>query len=133
MFEKFNFIIKMMNNIINCKLVVLGALGVGKTSVISNILDKKFNSDSFPTMTANCETKIVNINDRVIKVSLWDTSGEENFHSLTKMFYQISDIVILIYDITNKKSFDEIQNYWIEEVNENIENLKGKYNYNLKF
>lgn len=127
MFEKYNFIIKMTNNIINCKLVVLGALGVGKTSVISNILDKKFNSDSFPTMTANCETKIVNINDRVIKVFLWDTSGEENFHSITKMFYRISDIVILIYDITNKKSFDEIQNYWIEEVNENIENLKGKY------
>ena len=55
------------------------------------------------------------------KVKLWDTAGQEKYRALTKLFYQDSKVVIFVYDITNKKSFTEL-NYWISEIKEALGN-----------
>ena len=52
---------------------------------------------------------------------MWDTAGQEKYRSINKLFYKDSNIVIFVYDITNKKSFDEIKNYWFEQVKENCD------------
>ena len=53
-----------------------------------------------------------------IKIQIWDTAGQERYRSVTKMFYKDANAAILVYDITNKFSFEELQKYWIEQVKE---------------
>ena len=63
------------------------------------------------------------INNLKIKLNLWDTAGQERFRSLSPMFLKGSNIVILVYDITNQLSFDELRNYWVNLVKENTNNI----------
>lgn len=54
-----------------------------------------------------------------LMLELWDTAGQEKYRSINKLFYKDAQIVIFVYDITSKKSFDEIKSYWYEQVKEN--------------
>ena len=51
-----------------------------------------------------------------IKFEIWDTAGQEKYRSLTKTFYKDAKVAILVYDITRKESFEELQKYWIEQI-----------------
>lgn len=51
-----------------------------------------------------------------MRIKIWDTAGQERFRALTKIYYQDADIAILVYDITNKESFDDIKNYWVDQL-----------------
>lgn len=65
----------------------------------------------------NFNSKILKYNDLKtnLKINIWDTKGQETYRSLTRYFYKGASIVIFVYDITNKKLFDEIKNYWYKE------------------
>lgn len=56
--------------------------------------------------------------DKTLKFEIWDTAGQEKYRSLTKIFYKDASVAILVYDITRKDSFDEIKNYWINQLRE---------------
>ena len=124
----------MSNDAIYCKVIFLGEGGTGKTSIINNILGKDFEVETIITAASGGSEKInMKIDNKNLNVDIWDTNGQERFRAIAKLNYKKADVAILVYDITNTKSFDEIQNYWVSELRNNTDDLKGKYNYILKF
>ena len=101
------------------KIVLIGESGVGKTSIISQFIDQIFQKDQQSTIGGTFSTKTIKCgNGKILKLEIWDTAGQERYRSVTKMFYKDANAAILVYDITNKFSFEELQNYWMEQVKE---------------
>ena len=115
----------MLENVISCKIVILGEGAVGKTCIMNRFLKNDFTEEHIMTIGADHQSKEIDIDNKKIKVAFWDTAGQEFFRAVAKMFYQGADIIILVYDITNNKSFTEIQNYWLPQVRENSHDLRG--------
>ena len=101
----------------NLKIILLGEMSVGKTSLINVYFDKQFHNKVNPTIGAEAKSKIVNINETTYKINMWDTAGAERFRSINQIFIKDSDIVILVYDITNQKSFSELS-FWAKYAEE---------------
>ena len=106
---------------IPCKVVLIGESGVGKTSIISRYMTDKFSASLGSTPGANFTTKTVFLKDenQSIKFEIWDTAGQEKFRSLAKVFYKNAAICVLVYEITRRASFEELQKFWIEEIKAN--------------
>ena len=100
------------------KIVIIGESSVGKTSIISQFVDKIFQEEIQSTVggSFNSKTILCEDLDKKVKLEIWDTAGQERYRSVTKMFYKDADIAVLVYDITNKDSYDELKNYWVEQV-----------------
>ena len=111
-------------NILNCKVVLLGETSVGKTSIISRYVNDTFETNSLTTTGASYAYKTIYLKqyNKSIKFEIWDTAGQEKYRSLTKIFYKNASVAILCYDITKKGSFDEIKNYWFNQVKNNSPN-----------
>ena len=103
------------------KVVLIGESGVGKTSLISQFENGKFDADVTPTNGATFLTKRIELEEekKGITFELWDTAGQERYRSLSQMFFKDANAALIVYDITNKKSFDEIKNYWVNFLREN--------------
>ena len=101
------------------KVILLGESGVGKTNLIRVAVDKGFNEIEESSLTTSFTRKSININNKEYSLCLWDTIGQENLRMMNRLFYKNAKIVIFVYDITNKQSFDDLK-YWIEEVNNQI-------------
>lgn len=101
------------------KAILIGDSGVGKTSLINSCTGLGFNSN--PSMTMNCSflQKRFYINNKEYIVNLWDTIGQESYFSLNKMFYREAEVVIFVFDITDKESLYELDK-WIKNVNEEL-------------
>ena len=98
------------------KVILVGESGTGKTSLISISMGMKFQEGmEISTSAASCVTNIIKRGDKSYTLNLWDTIGQEKFRSLTKIFIKDSKIVIFVYDITNKKSFEELE-YWYKTI-----------------
>ena len=106
-------------NLETLKIVLIGESGVGKTSIISQFIDQVFQDDQQSTIGGTFSTKTVKCgNGKILKLEIWDTAGQERYRSVTKMFYKDANAAILVYDITNPFSFEELQKYWILQVKE---------------
>ena len=101
------------NDIENIKIILLGNGGVGKTAIINQytIQDYKFEPNIVTTYSPNFVEKHLVLEGQKIIVTVWDTAGQERFNSVSKLFIKNAKIVILIYDITVQKSFDDLE-YW---------------------
>ena len=105
------------------KVVLIGESTVGKTCIILQFIDGRFKANSLSTLSAQfCRKNFEFPENKRIALDIWDTVGQEKFRSLNKIFYSNARAVILVYDITNKKSFDEIKNYWYGQIKQNCEN-----------
>ncbi|EGR30538.1 ras oncogene family protein, putative [Ichthyophthirius multifiliis] len=69
-----------------------------------------------PTIGLNLVTKTIQVNENKIKICIWDTAGQEKYFALTKNYFQKADGIILTFDLTDKQSFNKIQDYWIQQV-----------------
>ena len=105
------------------QLIMVGERGVGKTSLIRRYTNNIFNTNHLETIGIEFFNKEERINDQIIQIKLWDTAGQEIFHSLTKNFYRKADGIIIVYDITNKESFERIQD-WVKSVYDNTDTYK---------
>ena len=94
---------------------LLGSSGVGKTSFIGRFFSNVFNSNTLSTLGLDVEKTIMKINDKICRLEVWDTAGQERLRSIPKQFYIKGDIFILMFDITNKKSFLDL-NQWIKDI-----------------
>ena len=102
------------------KIVLIGESGVGKTSIISRYTTNTFDPQTLTSSSAQFLTKTINLNENTsIKFDIWDTAGQEKFKSLAKIFYKDAKVIILVYDITNKPSFETLKNYWYKEIMDN--------------
>ena len=106
------------DNIIPCKVIGVGDSGVGKTSIINRYIEN-FNPDEKATIGASFSSKLEVVDDYNISFDIWDTAGEERFRSVNSIFYKEASICLIVYDITNLKSFQNIKDYWYKSVKEN--------------
>jgi small GTP-binding protein len=108
---------------IDCKLVFVGESIVGKTSLINQYIKETFSNSTMPTFGGDkFEKKIVLEKSKKIKLVIWDTAGQEKYRSLNKIFLKGANIVLIVYDITRKKTFEEIKNFWYNNIIENVNN-----------
>jgi small GTP-binding protein len=105
---------------IPCKIVLLGEAGVGKTSIITRYISGSFSQIVMTSTGSSFVAKKIEIEDKKkVKLQIWDTAGQEKYRSLAKIFYQSAAVAVLVYDITLKKSFEQIKEYWVKEIKEN--------------
>ena len=102
------------------KVILLGESGVGKTNLINIVTGIDFNENERSTGSSAFSEKKLNVRGKVYPIKLWDTIGQEKLRTLTKLFYNDSKIVIFVYDITHKQSFEELKNYWVKDVEEKL-------------
>ena len=101
------------------KVILVGEMGTGKTSLINTAIGLKFQEKLASTTTNSIMNKTMKVNGKTYSVNLWDTIGQEKYRSLTKIFLKGAKIVIFVYDITNIQSFKELD-YWFDSTKEII-------------
>ena len=114
------------------KVCLVGESGVGKTCIIERFVNNEFREEEPPSISASYSEKLIQFDDyegKVVKFNIWDTAGQEKYRSIGKIFYKDANAAILVYDITNQKSFDEIKKYWFEEIKANTPENTNKYYY----
>ena len=122
----------MMNNVLtgeigasssinNYKIVVIGDINVGKTSILSRFRYGSFEQSYMPTLGIDFFTKNLFYEDKTIRLILWDTAGQERFRSLIPSYLKNADCIIIVYDITNKDSFNSLTNWLSDAKNNTIE------------
>ena len=98
------------------KIILLGKLSVGKTSILTRYISNVFNADHKSTIKVDFQIKVVNVNNEVkAKLNIWDTCGDEKFRAITRQYYKDTQGVILVYDITDRDSFDNIDT-WVQDI-----------------
>ena len=100
-------------NNIDIKIILLGESGTGKTNLINTYYGGNFNENSESTNECQTNFKKLEINNKQCIINIWDTAGQERYRSITKNFIKGTDIVILVYDITRRDTFLEL-NYWFD-------------------
>ena len=102
------------------KVILLGEIMVGKTNLINILTGGKFNENETATSASTSAMKDLLVKGDKYTIQIWDTIGQEKLRNLTKLFYNNSKIVIFVYDITRKETFEEIKNYWVKDVEEKL-------------
>jgi len=101
------------------KILLLGSQGVGKSSLLARFADNEFLDTYRTTVGVDFKIRTVEIDDKTIKLQLWDTAGQERFKTVTNTYFRGAHGVILVYDVTDNKSFSQIDAYWLNEVKNN--------------
>ena len=97
------------------KLLVIGNSNVGKSAMLNRFVDDIFDDSYVSTVGVDFKIKTMTICNKVAKVQIWDTAGQERFKNITTIYYRGANGCIIVYDITNKVSFDNIV-YWLSEL-----------------
>ena len=100
-------------------LILLGDSKVGKTSFINRYSKNSFALITLSTMGMDNIKQTIKINNKIYKLTIWDTVGQERYRSLPKKYYQNVNGILLLFDLSEKKSFENIS-HWIENINDNI-------------
>ena len=98
------------------KLILIGDSYVGKTNIMSQYIKKEFSLNSKSTVGVEFGTKIIKLQDKIIKAQIWDTAGQERYKSITSAYYKGAKGAFIVYDITSKTSFDSVDK-WIQDLN----------------
>ena len=108
------------------KFLVIGAAGTGKSCLLHQFIESQYKEDSSHTIGVEFGSKIVPVGGRTVKLQIWDTAGQERFRTITTAYYRGAMGIMLVYDITNAKSFDNIAK-WLrnidEHANEDVERM----------
>ncbi|KAL7978072.1 hypothetical protein Chor_005059, partial [Crotalus horridus] len=100
------------------KLLLIGDSGVGKTCLIIRFSEDSFSGTYISTIGIDFKIRTVEVEGKRIKLQVWDTAGQERFKTITTAYYRGAMGIILVYDITDEKSFENIQN-WMKSIKEN--------------
>ena len=105
---------------IQVKTVLLGESGVGKSCIILRYINGIFSSTHSSTILSTFSSKKIKFDENtLITLNIWDTVGQEKFRAITKINYQDAAVIILVFDLTNKTSFNVIKDYWYPQVKGN--------------
>ena len=97
------------------KYIIVGDSAVGKSNLLMKFAHNKFTEDYQATIGVEFAAKNVEIEKQIYRIQIWDTAGQENFRSITRAYYKHSVCAMVVYDITNQKSFQNVQK-WIEDI-----------------
>ena len=106
-----------VEELLKLKLIVVGNQGTGKSCILNRFINGSFDENYQATIGLDFHSKNVSIHNQDIRLILYDTAGQEKFRSLIPMYIREAQIILLIYDITNKDSFDSIPN-WMAEISD---------------
>jgi small GTP-binding protein len=98
------------------KIVVVGASGVGKTAIVSQLVNHTFREECQPTIGVEFKSWSLYTDNETVKLQIWDTAGQERFRSVSKAYFRNALGAVLVFDLTSKTSFDEL-NMWINDLN----------------
>jgi small GTP-binding protein len=101
--------------VVSYKFIIVGSSGVGKTAILKRLVEDTYTEDSQSTIGVEFDSTVLNIGDRKVKLQIWDTAGQERFRSISKAYYRNAVGVILVYDLTDRKSFDELTS-WLNDI-----------------
>jgi small GTP-binding protein len=101
------------------KVVFLGESGSGKTSIINRYIDRAFSPLTSPTIGCFGRTVPYEYKGQTINLNIWDTAGQEIYRSLTPMYYRNANVAVVVFDVTNRGSFDQVSG-WVAELLANI-------------
>ena len=107
------------NDLLPIKIILLGDTGVGKSSIIKRYIEDSFEVNLSSTIGSNFLEKIEKIKGQKVRLEVWDTAGQEEFRSVTKLFVKNSKIIILVYNVTQKLSFEGL-NYWYDFIQKEL-------------
>jgi len=93
----------------------VGDSGVGKSCLLKHYMTSKYDESYTSTIGVDFEIKQVVLNGKKVNLQIWDTAGQERFRTITTSYYRVSDVVLLVFDITDKKSFSNMSQ-WLEDV-----------------
>jgi len=98
------------------KLVLIGDSGVGKSCVLLRFADDSFTESYITTIGVDFRFRTINVNGKNVKLQIWDTAGQERFRTITSAYYRGADGIVLVYDSTDRESFEHVDS-WLQEVN----------------
>lgn len=101
-----------------CKVIIIGDSGVGKSSILTTFLNETYRFDGFntpSTIGVDFGSKIVEIDKNKVKLMIWDTAGQERYLAITRCYFRGVNIALLVYSVDNRKSFLHLNN-WINEL-----------------
>ena len=102
------------------KILLLGDSSVGKTCFLMRYSDNTFQEIHMSTIGLDYKLKNVQLDDgKIVKIQIWDTAGQDRFRSITKNYYKGAHGIILIYDVTSRKTYENIKN-WVAQIKEEV-------------
>ena len=102
---------------LTCKVLILGESKVGKSSILNRFTEKHFTENLPPTLGIDYKIKKLIIDKTEVKLQIWDTAGQERFRSITESFYKGCNAVILVFDLTDRDSFEKTKS-WLMSIYE---------------
>ena len=111
----------MSTDTIHCfKILTIGESGVGKTCILRRFVENKFLKNHLATIGIDFKTKNIEIDGTPIKLKIRDTAGQERFRNITNQYYKGADGIILVFDVTDQKSFEKIKE-WMSQIKANTQ------------
>lgn len=103
-------------------MIIVGSSGVGKSAILIRFADDKFEDDLLrPTIGVDFRFKTINVNNKKVKIQIWDTAGQEGFRTIVSAYYKGADAIIVVYDHLDTNTFTDIEEFWSNEIKENRE------------
>ena len=99
------------------KVLLLGDAGVGKTSLMWRFSDDVFNHTYIPTIGIDFKLRTIEVQGQKVRLQVWDTAGQERFHAISVSYYRTAAGIMLVYDITRRRSFENITK-WLRKIDE---------------
>ena len=102
------------------KVVLLGNSGVGKSNLLSMLNSGEFSHEFKSTVGVEFLTKQLEVDGTIVKAQIWDTAGQERFRTITTSYFKGAQGILLVYDVTDRKTFQAIGN-WIAQINQHAD------------
>lgn len=97
------------------KILLIGDSGVGKSAIVERYVDNHFTETHLSTIGVDFKIKTISVDDKVVKFQIWDTAGQERFRSITTSYYRGAKGIFIVFDVTNRQSFVNVER-WISEI-----------------
>ncbi|XP_051171648.1 ras-related protein Rab-18-B-like [Leptopilina boulardi] len=97
------------------KILIIGETDTGKSSILIRFVDDEFNEKMPNTIGVDYKSKEIDVDGNLVKLALWDTAGQERFRTLSPSYYRDAQGAILVYDVTDRKTFNKLEN-WLKEL-----------------
>jgi small GTP-binding protein len=97
-----------MSGIPNFKFIIVGSSCVGKTAILKRLVEDTFTEDSLATIGVEFDSTVIAVDNRKVKLHIWDTAEHARFRSIAKAYYRNAAGVFVVYDLADRKSYDEL-------------------------
>ena len=97
------------------KMLIIGDSGVGKSTLLHRLIDDDYSGAFVSTIGVDLMIKSLQVDGKNVKLQIWDTAGQERFRTITRQFYRGAQGCLLVYDVTDRESFDHVRQ-WLDDI-----------------